>query len=112
MNYSRYEVVRDTKKEFRFNLIANNNEVILTSSEGYVNKSDCLHAIEICQRYSPYEGYYSKRKTIREQYYFILQAGNGEGIGRSEDYPNSSVRDRGVDAVKRNGSTQNVVDRS
>ena len=35
------------KKEWRWTLHAGNHEPIANSGEGYVNKSDCLHAIDL-----------------------------------------------------------------
>ena len=47
----RYEYYRDDseKREWRWRFKAglNNREIIAVSSEGYVNKADCLHGIEL-----------------------------------------------------------------
>lgn len=110
MSYPRYEVFKDTRGEFRFNLKSKNYQTILTSSEGYTNKTDCLHAIGICQRNSPYERYYDKRTTVSSKYYFTLRSDNGRDIGRSEDYNSSYSRDEGIKDVQRDGPTQTVVD--
>ena len=44
----RYEYYRDEseKREWRWRFIANHN-IIAVSSEGYVNKADCLRGIEL-----------------------------------------------------------------
>lgn len=110
MDYPRYEVFKDTKGEFRFHLKSKNYEIILASSEGYNNKTDCKSAIGICQRNSPYDRYYDKRTTVNSKYYFTLRSDNGRDIGRSEDYNTSSARDEGISDVKRDGPTQTVVD--
>jgi uncharacterized protein len=112
MNYPRYEVFKDTKKELRFNLIDKNYKTILTSSEGYENKSDCYNAIGICQRNSPFDKHYDKRTTLSGKFYFTLRSDNGRDIGRSEDYGTSWSRDQGIENVKRDGPTQNVVDKT
>lgn len=44
-----FKVYRDSQGEYRWKLLADNNQVIATSGEGYVAKSDCKHAIEIIQ---------------------------------------------------------------
>jgi uncharacterized protein YegP (UPF0339 family) len=110
MSYPRYEVFKDSKKEFRFHLKSKNHEIILTASEGYNNKSDCLNAIGICQRNSPYESDYDKRTTWTGKYYFVLRSDNKKDIGRSEDYNSSSGRDEGINDVKKDGPTKTVVD--
>lgn len=43
----RYEVYRDVGSEWRWRLRAANHEIIAVSSEGYSNKSGCLHAIRL-----------------------------------------------------------------
>ena len=47
----KYEYYRDkgAKREWRWRFLAglNDREPIAVSSEGYVNKADCLHGIEL-----------------------------------------------------------------
>lgn len=42
-----YKVYKDAKKQFRWSLIAANNRVVANSGEGYHNKEDLLHAIDL-----------------------------------------------------------------
>ena len=42
-----FEMYRDARGEWRWRLKAANHEQIAASSEGYINKSDCLHSIEL-----------------------------------------------------------------
>lgn len=112
MSYPRYEIFKDVKGEFRFRLKSKNYEIILTASEGYINKSDCKDAISICQRNSPYESDYDKRTTSSGKYYFVLRSDNKKDIGRSEDYNTVSARDEGIKDVKRDGPTQTIEDLS
>jgi uncharacterized protein YegP (UPF0339 family) len=42
-----YHVYRDRQSEYRWYYQASNGRTISVSSEGYVNKSDCLRSIEI-----------------------------------------------------------------
>ena len=111
MALPRYEIFKDAKGEFRFNLFAVNGQIILRSSEGYTYTSDCQRAIAICQENSPFEQYY-RRKQSGYNYWFTLVSKNGEDIGISEMYSTSSARDNGIDAVKRDGSTKNIEDKS
>jgi uncharacterized protein YegP (UPF0339 family) len=112
MSYPRYEIFKDKAGAFRFNLIAINYKIVLTSSEGYVAKGDCERGIEICQTNAPKEQYYSRRTTISNQFYFTLLAVNGKDIGRSEDYQTVFGRDQGIDVVKRDGPTKTIVDKT
>lgn len=43
----RYKVYKDARGEWRWRLLAANNQIIATSGEGYQNKQDCLSAIEL-----------------------------------------------------------------
>lgn len=42
-----YEVYKDAQGQWRWRLKAANHEKIASSGEGYTNKQDCLHAIEL-----------------------------------------------------------------
>lgn len=112
MSYPRYEIIKDTKGEFRFNLWSVNYKIILSSSEGYKDKDDCKRAIVICQTNSPHEQYYDRRTTYNNKYYFMLRSTNWKDIGRSEDYTTTYEREDGIRAVKRDGPAKNIVDNS
>ena len=45
-----FQIYKDRAGEFRWRLTAANNEIIADSSEGYVNKSDCRHAVDVIKR--------------------------------------------------------------
>lgn len=42
-----FEVFQDTKSEWRWSLRAGNMRIIGTSGEGYKNRRDCLHGIDL-----------------------------------------------------------------
>ena len=42
-----FTVYQDKRDEWRWRLVASNGKVIATSSEGYADKRDCLHAITL-----------------------------------------------------------------
>jgi len=44
---NRYIIYRDSRLEWRWRYVAANNYIIGVSSEGYINKQDCLHSIEL-----------------------------------------------------------------
>lgn len=50
---SQFEVFKDNSNEYRWRLRANNFRIIATSGEGYINKSDCLHAIQLVKELAP-----------------------------------------------------------
>jgi hypothetical protein len=48
-----FELYKDKAKEYRWRLRAGNNEIIADSGEGYINKSDCEHGIELVKQEAP-----------------------------------------------------------
>jgi uncharacterized protein len=45
-----YHVKKDAKGEWRWNLTAPNGKKIANSGEGYKDKKDCLHAIDLVKK--------------------------------------------------------------
>lgn len=43
----KFEVYRDKAEEWRWRFRASNGKIIADSGEGYQNKQDCLHGIEL-----------------------------------------------------------------
>lgn len=43
----KFEVYKDNIDEYRWRLKATNGKILADSSEGYKNKQDCLHAINL-----------------------------------------------------------------
>ena len=46
----KFETYADTKGEARWRLKATNGQVIATSGQGYKNKGDCEHAIDVIKK--------------------------------------------------------------
>lgn len=42
-----YHLYKDAAGYWRWRLVAANNRIIANSGEGYVNKADCIHAIDL-----------------------------------------------------------------
>jgi uncharacterized protein YegP (UPF0339 family) len=42
-----FVIYKDTKGEWRWQLLAANNKIIADSAEGYVNKADCKHGASL-----------------------------------------------------------------
>ncbi len=47
---SKYVYYQDSRSEWRWTFYAANGEEIAVSSESYVNKSDCVHAINLINK--------------------------------------------------------------
>ena len=48
-----FEVYKDNAGEWRWRFQASNSKIIATSSEGYVNKQDCEHGIDLVKEEAP-----------------------------------------------------------
>jgi uncharacterized protein YegP (UPF0339 family) len=42
-----YHVYRDAHNQYRWRLLAGNGRIIANSGEGYFNRGDCIHAINL-----------------------------------------------------------------
>lgn len=104
-------VIEKTADQFRFNLRAGNNEVILTS-EQYVARTGVENGIESVRKNAPDDGHYDRLTATNGNPYFVLKAKNGEIIGRSEMYSSTSAMENGIASVKANAPTAKVVDRT
>ncbi len=110
MGYPRFEIDTDSKGEFRFNLFAVNAKNILRSSEGYTTKQNCIKAIESVKANAPNDNRYKRGTSSNGQYYFVLNARNGEALGISEMYTTVANRENGIAAVKRDAPVVTIVD--
>jgi uncharacterized protein YegP (UPF0339 family) len=50
---AKFVMKKDNAGEWRWNLKANNGEIIADSGEGYKNKGDCEHGIELVKAAGP-----------------------------------------------------------
>lgn len=50
---AKFQIFKDQAGEYRWRLRADNNEIIADSGEGYINKSDCMHGIELVKQQAP-----------------------------------------------------------
>jgi len=42
-----FQIFRDTANYWRWRLKSANHQIVATSGEGYVNKNDCVHAVDL-----------------------------------------------------------------
>lgn len=110
MQNPKFELFKDTKGEYRFNLKAKNGEIILRSSEGYVTKQGCQRGIASVKINAPYDSRYNRLTASNGQYYFVLRAANNETLGISEMYSTASGRNNGIEAVKRDAPNAPIQD--
>ncbi len=105
----RYELKKSGDDQYIFNLVAANNQIILTS-ERYQSKSAARAGIESCRANAPLDERYDRRTAANGQPYFVLRAANNEIIGRSETYSSTQAMENGIAACKRVGPAAPVSD--
>ncbi|OBW43268.1 hypothetical protein AB670_00461 [Chryseobacterium sp. MOF25P] len=105
----KFTISKRKNDEYQFNLKAGNGEIILTS-EGYTTKANCQKGIESVRINSQDDTRYDRRVAVNEKEYFVLKARNGEIIGKSQYYSSKSSMEIGIDSVKTNAPTAEIVD--
>ena len=105
----KFEIKQSKNGKFHFNLKAGNGQIIL-SSEMYESRGACENGIESIKKNAGNEARFEKRASTKGDPYFILKAGNGQEIGRSEMYSSDSACQNGIDSVQKNAPEATVVD--
>lgn len=105
----KFVIKKSANGKFHFNLKAGNGEIIL-SSEMYETKPACENGVESVKKNAPDDGRYERKTNAKGEPYFILKAGNGQEIGRSETYSSTAGMENGIKSVKNNAATAKVED--
>ena len=105
----KYDLKKSSNGKFMFNLKAGNGQVILTS-EMYEAKSGAENGIESVRKNGPDEKRFERRESKKKEPYFVLKAGNGQVIGKSEMYSSSSAMENGIQSVMKNAADAKVND--
>ena len=104
-----FRVLEAKNGEFYFRLKAGNGEVILTS-EGYKAKASAKNGVASVQKNCGDNACYETKEAKNGKHYFVLKAANRQVIGQSQMYKDAASCKKGMASVKRNGSTDKVVE--
>jgi uncharacterized protein YegP (UPF0339 family) len=104
-----FVIKHDSNGQYHFNLKAGNGEPILTS-EQYTTKAACNKGIDSVKANAKDDSKYDRKTATNGKYYFILKAGNGEPIGKSQMYETTSGRNNGIESVKTNAPNAPVIE--
>lgn len=107
----KFEISKRKNGEFQFNLKAGNGQIILTS-EGYKSKAGCENGIDSVRTNSKIDERFERKTNVGGKPYFNLKASNGQIIGTSEIYESTASRDNGIESVKNNAPSAELVDLS
>lgn len=105
----KFVITKRKNREFQFNLNAGNDEIILTS-EGYVTRAGCNTGIESVKKNSQDDSKFDRKLSKDKKFYFTLKAANGQIIGVSEMYNTEVACENGVESVRKNAPTAEIVD--
>jgi uncharacterized protein len=105
---AKFEIKEGSTGKFRFNLKAGNGEIIL-SSESYESKAGAEKGVASVKQNAPDDARYERKTASNGEPFFVLKAGNGEPIGRSETYSSKAAMENGIESVKRNAPTAPIV---
>ena len=104
-------VIDGSSGRYHFNLLAGNNEKILTS-ETYESKAGAQNGIESVRRNATDDARYARKTAKDGSRYFTLTAANGQVIGTSETYSSAAAMENGIASVKANAPGATVIDRT
>jgi len=105
----KFELKKGASGKYHFNLKAANGQVIL-SSEMYNDKAGAEGGIASVQSNAADDGRYERKASKNNEPYFVLKAGNGQIIGKSEMYSSETAMEKGIASVKANGPAATVQD--
>jgi len=105
----KFDLKKSPSGKFMFNLKAGNGQIILTS-ELYETKAAAENGIESVKTNAANDGRYDRRESKNGEPYFVLKAGNGQIIGKSEMYSSAAAMETGISSVKTNGPTAEIAD--
>jgi len=101
MAHPEFQVKAGKDKQFYFNLTAKNGQPIL-ASEGYKAKDSCENGIASVKKNAPDDKRFERKVAKNGEHYFVLKAGNGEVIGKSEMYKSIDSLENGIKSVMTN----------
>ena len=105
----KFDLKKSPSGKFMFNLLAGNNQVILTS-QLYESKGAAEKGIASVKENGVEDSRYERMSSKSGEPYFVLKASNGLQIGKSEMYSAASAMENGIASVKANAPTAEIVD--
>lgn len=105
----KFELKTSASGKIHFNLKASNGQIIL-SSESYETRTAAENGIESVKKNAGDDVRYERKTSAKGEPFFVLKAGNGEPIGRSEMYSSESAMENGIASVKDNAPEATIAD--
>ncbi len=106
----KFELFQSDKNEkFYFRLVAANGQIIM-GSQGYKTKAAANNGILSVQENSTTEDRYDRKVAKNGKQYFSLKAGNGQIVGDSQMYADTSGMENGIKSVTEHAPIAPIVD--
>jgi uncharacterized protein len=105
----KFEIKSGRTGKFRFNLKASNGQVIL-SSQAYDSRSAAVKGVTSVKKNSQSDKRFERKTAKDGSPYFVLNAANGEPIGKSEMYKTKRAMENGIASVAKNAPDAPVTD--
>ena len=105
----KFEIKQTANGKYTFNLRAGNGQIIL-SSEMYESRSAAQNGIQSVKKNAADDARYDRLTAKSGDPYFVLKAGNGEPIGRSEMYSSAAAMENGIESVKKNAPDADIAE--
>ncbi|MFZ5557977.1 MAG: YegP family protein [Pseudomonadota bacterium] len=105
----KFELKQSANGKFMFNLKSGNGQVILTS-QTYERREDALAGIKSVQTNAAEDARFERKTSSKGEPFFVLLAGNGQQVGKSEMYSSAAAMENGVESVKKNAPGAAVDD--
>jgi uncharacterized protein YegP (UPF0339 family) len=108
----KFELYKDKAGEFRWRLKAGNGQIMATGGQGYKEKADARHGIELVQMAgkddkAKFEVYEDEKKEFR----WRLKAGNGQIVAVSSDgYKEKGGAEKALERIKAGAAKAEVVE--
>lgn len=106
---AKFVLKKSKNGKYFFNLLAGNNQVILTS-ELYEERRSAEGGIASVQKNGGVAARFEEKVATSGKPYFVLKATNGEVIGKSETYSSPSSMKKGVASVMKIAVSTKVAD--
>ncbi|HZY78255.1 MAG TPA: YegP family protein [Cyclobacteriaceae bacterium] len=103
----KFLVSKRANDEFQFNLVADNNEIILTS-EGYASRSGCENGIASVKENALRDEAFDRGTSTNGKSYFNMKAKNFQIIGTSQMYESPSAMEKGIESVMKNAPSASI----
>ena len=105
----KFEIKKSDNGKFHFHLKASNGQVIVTS-QMYAAKKGAQEGIASVQKAATSDARFDRKKSAKDQPYFVVKSANGEVVATSQMYASPSAMENGIKSVMANAPSAKTID--